>query len=632
MLQRKPGKLLAVLLLLFVISGTVYAAKKQQVTLNMKDADILSLISTVAEITGKNFVVDPRVKGQVTVVSSKPADREHLYEIFLSVLKVHGFAAVPSGDVIKIVPAQGAKQDSIRTITNQEELKGDYTVTRVVPVSNINAAQLAPILRPLLPQSAHLAAHTDSNTLVISDTAANANRMVEIIERIDQKNDKAVDIFKLRYANASDLVKVLGPLVQGQGGQNTALAPTLVADERTNSILLGGNPDRRLELKALISHLDTPVANEGNTEVIYLNYATANELVAVLTGVGNQQISAENAQATRSASTFDIQADEATNSLIITAPPDLLRSLKSVVRKLDVRRAQVLIEGIIAEIGNTREIGLGVEWDTGPGNNGRARRVDSAKQQLDFLGAGGLSIGYFIGNDLRALIRAFEGDSDNNILSTPSLMTMDNEEAMIHVGQNVPFVTGSFTTNTDTSSNPFQTFERHDVGIKLEVTPQINEGNTISMRIRQEVSSVNLIASVADDGIVTNERTIETNVMVDDRDIVVLGGLIENNLQETKDTVPFIGDIPLLGELFTSRTTKDVKTNLMVFLQPTIVRNRSSNTALTHQKYSYIQQVQRGERDGGVALMPGKQSPLLPDLPPVNEILIESEGETSRSE
>ncbi|MCU7959831.1 MAG: type II secretion system secretin GspD [gamma proteobacterium symbiont of Bathyaustriella thionipta] len=601
----------------------------------MKDADIRALISTVADMTGKNFVVDPRVKGKVTVISSQPANKKDLYEIFLSILNVHGFAAVPSGDVIKIMPAQGAKQENVQLLGGDAQLVGDSRVTRIVRVNNINAAQLAPILRPLMPQTAHLAAHADSNTLVISDTAGNANRMVAIIKRIDIQNNQAVEIVRLRYANAKDLVQVLDMLTRTQGGVNPMVAPVLLADERTNSILLGGNPARRLEMRALITHLDTPVENEGNTEVMYLNYAKASELLEVLTGVGEQQL-AKGAKSGK-AKDFDIEADEATNALVITAPPDLMRSLKSVVRKLDIRRAQVHIEAIIAEIRHNDGIEFGIEWKTNLANPGDGFGGSSSNPLPGQVSSGlgsfpaaigqGLSLGYFVGGDLRALLKAAEGNNDANILSTPNLTTLDNEEAAIHVGQNVPFITGQFTNGSTTPDNPFQTIERHDVGIKLTVTPQINEGNTVRMKIKQEVSSV--IPESIGVGLSTNERTIETNVLVDNGQILVLGGLIDETLNEARSSVPFVGDLPLIGELFTSRKTTDVKQNLMIFIQPTIVRDQRTAGVLTQKKYRYIQQVQLGERDGGVQLMPDRNSPVLPELPPVREINLGTSGTSS---
>lgn len=623
-------------LFIVLFPALLFAAEKQsQITLNMKDADIRALISTVADMTGKNFVVDPRVKGKVTVISSQPANKKDLYEIFLSILNVHGFAAVPSGDVIKIMPAQGAKQENVQLLGGDAQLVGDSRVTRIVRVNNINAAQLAPILRPLMPQTAHLAAHADSNTLVISDTAGNANRMVAIIKRIDIQNNQAVEIVRLRYANAKDLVQVLDMLTRTQGGVNPMVAPVLLADERTNSILLGGNPARRLEMRALITHLDTPVENEGNTEVMYLNYAKASELLEVLTGVGEQQL-AKGAKSGK-AKDFDIEADEATNALVITAPPDLMRSLKSVVRKLDIRRAQVHIEAIIAEIRHNDGIEFGIEWKTNLANPGDGFGGSSSNPLPGQVSSGlgsfpaaigqGLSLGYFVGGDLRALLKAAEGNNDANILSTPNLTTLDNEEAAIHVGQNVPFITGQFTNGSTTPDNPFQTIERHDVGIKLTVTPQINEGNTVRMKIKQEVSSV--IPESIGVGLSTNERTIETNVLVDNGQILVLGGLIDETLNEARSSVPFVGDLPLIGELFTSRKTTDVKQNLMIFIQPTIVRDQRTAGVLTQKKYRYIQQVQLGERDGGVQLMPDRNSPVLPELPPVREINLGTSGTSS---
>lgn len=617
---------LHILLLACILSLPVAAQQEETLTLNLNNADIRALISTVSEMTGKNFIIDPRVKGKVTVISASPSSRDHIYEIFLSVLKVHGFAAVPSGDVIKIVPNTIAKQDSIPTI-NRDDEEGDELVTRVVKVKHISAAQLVPILRPLMPQQAHLAPHADSNTLIISDSASNLNRIIGIIGRIDHIGSREIEIIPLEYANAADLVQVLNSLKQStQKGQGVPSQDSvLVADQRTNSILLGGSPERRIEMRALIAHLDTPIEREGNTEVIYLRYAQAKDLMGVLKGIGTQHLEAE-AEAKKGTSTkaqFDIQADEATNALVVTAPPALMRSLKVVINQLDIRRAQVYIEAVIAELTDDRSAELGVEWQSS--DNGKfsvGSRWSPNDDSLSSINGGvfmgrGFSLGYLPGGNLRALVRAFAGDTDTNILSTPSILTLDNEEASIHVGQNVPFITGSYTTDTGNSqTNPFQTIERHDVGIKLKVVPQINEGDTIKLQIEQEVSGVTTNPDV--EGLTTNKRTINTTILVDDKQTIVLGGLIKDDQTETVNKIPLLGDIPLLGNLFKTTNSSIEKTNLMVFLRPEIIRDQRTSLQLTNTKYRYIQQLQQAVRQdskkGGLKLMPGAEAPILPPL------------------
>lgn len=625
-------KRLQLIFLLFILCGPLWA--EGTLTLNLNNADIRVLINTVSEMTGKNFIVDPRVKGKVTVISSTPSNRDHIYEIFLSVLKVHGFAVVPSGDINKIVPNTIAKQDNIRTITQTQTHRTDETVTRVISVKHVMASQLVPILRPLMPQQAHLGVHADSNTLIISDSIANMERVISIVRRIDRLGSNEVEILPLQHANAADLVQVLTSLrnTKQQGKAPPGQQPILVADPRTNSILLGGNPDLRLELRALIAHLDSPIAVEGQTEVVYLRYAQAKDLVTVLQGIGTKQLEAEKEvkKGAQAKPQFDIQADEATNALVITAPPLIMRSLKQVINQLDIRRAQVYIEAVIAELTDGKAVELGVEWqtaspastDTTPGGKGF-----DAQSLLPFSNAGkGFSLGYYTGGNLRAAVRAYANDADTNILSTPSLLTLDNEKATIHVGQNVPFLTGQYTTTgSDAAATPFQTIERHDVGIKLTVTPQINEGDTIKLQIEQEVSSVSDSTTGSD--LITNKRTLETTILVDDKQTIVLGGLIKDDLTESVSKVPLLGDIPILGLLFRNTYTKADKTNLMIFLRPEIIRDRRTSLQLTNSKYDYIRNLQmnidKNQERWQLNLTPDGNHPLLPLLgngAPVSDI------------
>jgi general secretion pathway protein D len=618
---------LAVCLLLFSISVAHATEQEPSVTLNLNDVDIRAFIATVSESTGQNFIIDPRVKGKVTVVSAKPVSADRLYEVFLSVLKVHGFAAVPSGDAIKIIPDVAAKQDTIPTISEPDEQNSDKLITRVVQINHSDAAQLVPILRPLLAKQAHMAAHPNSNTLIFTDSSTNADRIEQIIHRIDQANNRDIEVIPLRYSLASELSTTLDSLIKvtPSKGKSAAKVPTLIADERTNSLILSGDSSWRRNIRMLIAQLDAPVSNEDNTEVIYLQHATATELMDVLKGVGDQQLESQkkNQKAQARDGRFDIRADEATNALIVTAPPFLMRSLKSVIAKLDIRRAQVQIEAIIAELRNDKSVELGIEWQSKTRDTGTVAgtnlpltsTVGSSILSYPSTVGSGISLGYFRGGDLRALIRAFASDGDTNILSTPSLVTLDNEEASIHVGQNVPFVTGQYTSgDSNGGENPFQTIERHDVGVKLIVTPHINEGDTIKLKIEQEVSSVDTKSDV--DGLVTNKRIIQTTILVDNEEVIVLGGLMEDSLSENVSKVPLLGDVPLLGTLFQSRRTAFEKKNLMVFLRPQIIRDRADNARLAEKKYTQIRQLQQGARENGVALMPRERPPV---LPPIND-------------
>ncbi len=611
----------------------------QTVTLNLKDADINALIGTVAEVTGKNFIVDPRVKGKVTVISSRAMNADEVYQVFLSILKVHGFAVVPSGAVQKIVPDVSAKQDSIPNVGDEAPGRGDEMVTRVIQVDNVAAAQLVPILRPLVPQQGHLAAYPETNVLIISDRAENVARLVDIIRRVDKVSDSEVEVIRLEHASAAEVVRILNAISRTQpaaGKGPGAGAQTLVADERTNSVLLGGDRADRLRLRAIISHLDTPLERDGNTKVIYLKYARAADIVETLRGVGKTQ--GEEAQAKTAATAIekqlDIQADEATNSLVITAPPALMRSLEGVIRQLDIRRAQVLVDAIIAEVAERKVRELGVQWavfdrsgETAPigvmnFTNIGTNLVDIAQgvidQQLVGLTPGlGFGIGR-LGSDglnFAAVLQALAGDGDTNILSTPSLLTLDNEEAEIIVGQNVPFVTGSFTnTGAATGSvDPFQTIQREDVGITLRIKPQINEGNAMVMQVEQEVSSISSSGQASD--IITDKRSIKTNILAEDGQVIVLGGLIEDRVRESEQKVPFLGDLPLLGYLFRAKQTNKDKVNLMVFLHPTILRDAGTADRYTSSKYNFVRGMQMDTHGTeSLPLMPGEYGPQLPEM------------------
>lgn len=624
-------------LLCFVWAVPVSA---QTITLNLKDADINALIGTVAEVTGKNFIVDPRVKGKVTVISSRPMNSDEVYQVFLSILKVHGFAVVPSGAVEKIVPDVSAKQDSIANATGREPGIGDEMVTRVIQVDHVAAAQLVPILRPLVPQQGHLAAYPNTNVLIISDRAENVSRLVTIIQRIDTVSDSEIEVIRLQHASAAEVVRILNAISRSEAAQagkaGGGASEALVADERTNSVLLGGDRAERLRLRAIISHLDTPLESEGNTKVIYLKYAKASDLVEVLQGVGKSQT--EDATKGKAAGApgekqLDIHADEATNSLVITAAPSLMRSLESVIRQLDIRRAQVLVDAIIAEVGENKARQLGIQWavfdlsgETAPvgGTNftNAGPSLGQIAQSIIEESITGLAPGLLFGAgkfdkdgvSFGAVLQALASDGDSNILSTPSLLTMDNEEAEIVVGQNVPFVTGSFTNtgSSGSSVDPFQTIQRQDVGITLKIKPQINEGDAVVMQIEQEVSSIASDAQASD--IITNKRSIKTNVLAQDGQIVVLGGLIEDRVRQSEQKVPLLGDIPILGYLFRSTSSNVEKANLMVFIHPKILRDSGATDSYTASKYNLIRGIEAQSFQDGVFMAPDVPRPELPDI------------------
>jgi len=638
-------------------------AQQATITPNYKDADIRQVIEAVGEVTGKNFILDPRVKAQVTMLSAAPMTPDAFYEAFLSILSVYGFVAVPAGDIIKILPDANARQ-----VPGAENEPGggrpDDIVTRVIAVQNVAAAQLVPILRPLIPQYGHLAAHPPSNLLIISDRASNVDRMVRIVARIDQAADQDYEVIRLEHASASDIVKIVGALNQGaqqaEGGGGPRV--TVVADERTNSVLVTGDKTDRLRYRALITHLDTPLEEGGDTQVRYLRYTDAVDLATKLqsqySGSGPQAAAAgggKDAVPPAQRGEVSIWADESTNALIITAPPKTMKSMMQVIDKLDIRRAQVMVEAIIVEVTSDKAAELGVTWAVGDRDLNNAVGLTKFDSTTGVAGIGGAilggggtgggtggtggtggagAIGSLVGNGLTmgvgrlgssglnfvALIEALESDGSSNIIGTPILVTLDNEEAQIEVGQEVPFVTGSFTNTGGTggggaggSVNPFQTIQREQVGLTLKLTPQINEGNAVRLKIEQEISSI-LPSSQAVD-LITSNRSINTSVIVEDGGTLVLGGLIQDQVTEKEQRVPILGSIPLLGALFRSNTTTKAKTNLMVFIRPTILRDNVQATFETNAKYNYIRDQQLATKPENPRLMPLTPRPVLPDMP-----------------
>lgn len=668
-------------LLAFITLLIAPLVNAQQVTLNLKEVDISNLIQMVSEVTKKNFVVDERVKGKVTVISSTPMNEKELYQTFISILSVHGFTAIPSGKVVKILPETLGKSDSSRV--ERTEAGTDEIVTQVVEVKHVNTGQLIPILRPLVPQEGHLAASPDNNLIIISDRAANVARMVEIIHRIDKHEVSDVEVIRMRYASALEISRIITTLEQQSriGNPQPSKPPAIIADERTNSVLISGEKAEKLRLRALITHLDTPLESSGNTQVVYLKYAQAKELAEILRSVSDSLMgtkstrsstppptavatpitttpapvqNAPNAPQTPAAPPIvsstttasqtsgnsihaHIQADPSTNSLIITATPAILQNLLVVVRQLDVRRAQVLVEAIIAEVENNKAQQLGVQWITEglSGNVGPVGLINfgsPASGIVDIAGAiynkqtpattnlNGITAGvgrYNAGGafNFAVLLQALAADRSTNVLSTPSLVTLDNQEAQIHVGQNVPFVTGQYTNTGSTTgvTNPFQTIQRQDVGIKLKVKPQINEGNSIKLDIEQEVSSL-VTDKVGTADVVTNTRSLKTSVMVEDRNVLVLGGLIDETLTDNQQKVPLLGDIPILGALFRSQGTQKVKRNLMIFLHPKIMRNAETEQQISSSKYNYMRAQQLSHQASDVPFVEKQEIPVLPDL------------------
>lgn len=599
------------------------------ITINLRDANIRGFIASVADLTGRNFIVDPRVKGNVTVISAAPTDADGLYDIFLSILKVHGFTAVPSGDVIKILPDAVGKQEGAAPSGATSLPRNDALVTAVIPVEHVNAGELVATLRPLLPQEAHLAGFQASNTLVVADTSANIRRLMGIVRQLDTDVDAEVRLLTLEHADAEDLVSVLNAVYAAAPPAAKAQATPFVAYPRTNTIVVKAPSEDIARIERLVSELDLPDSGPDDLEVVRLKFASAIDLVPVLEGVlgATGQAAAAGASGQKRAQRaggpagVSIHADEATNTLIIQAPAQDLRRLLAIIDKLDVRRAQVLVEGVIAELSTERADELGVQWQTAQGTRGfpggtlfpgtEAGPLTGAAGDTGGVNlAQGLTFGFLRGGgDIRVLLRALSNDRYTNVLSTPTLMTLDNAEAEIVVGQNVPFVTGQFTNQATTPENPFQTITRQDVGVVLRVRPQINHGDTVTLELEQEVSSVDTSTSGAD--LITNKRSIKTTVLVDDRDIVVLGGLIENDLREGEQKVPLLGDIPLLGQLFKNSRSDLRKTNLMVFLRPSIVRDPEAGRVAAKERYDALLEKQEAAESGRRLLLK-QPSPRLP--------------------
>ena len=639
---------LALVLLWWCVAG------RAEVTLNLKDADITTLIQTVSEVTGRNFIVDPRVKGKVTVISSSPMNNSSLYETFLAVLQVQGFAAIPSGDTIKIVPETNARQDGGSYDSGGEGLAIDEVVTHVYAIQNVSAAQLVPILRPLVPQWGHLAAYAPSNMLIISDRAANVRRLERLIRQIDQSGDRGIEIVRLQHATASEVVQVLTSLNQGdkQAQQDPTQRPVaVIADDRSNSVLIAGDRAERQKLLEIITRVDIPVGEDGATQVVYLRYASAENLAPILEGYA-QQVSASspgaaaaagNAQAAARAGgggSGDVRVlpDPDTNALIITAPPKIMRQVRDVIAQLDIRRAQVLVEGIIAEVSASRSSSLGIDWAVFNGERIAAAGIldpttlgaiqglsqlgstsGSSGANANLAGLGLLGNGINVaggrirdnGTSFALLLKAIKGDGDSNVLSTPTLVTLDNEEAEISVGQEVPFLTGSFSNTGATGGstlNPFQTIERKDVGLTLGITPQINEGNNIKLQLDLEVSSLAPGSGGGAVDLVTNKRTLTNTVSVEDGQVLVLGGLIDDNFNDTQRGVPLLSDIPLIGSLFRFRSVNKDKRNLMIFIKPAILRRPDDGDYYSRRKYEDLRQLQLGT---GAGTRAGKRIPLV---------------------
>jgi len=581
--------------------------------INMRDADIRAFAADMAQISNKTIVLDPRVKGNVTVVSNQDLDAGEAYAVFLSVLRVHGYAAIENNGVVKVMPESGARQDA--TVNNKNN---DSLATEVIRLSQANARVIAPLLKPLVNKQGHIAAYEATNSIIIADYVGNLSRIKSILLELDKNPADTFELIPLDNTSANEVARILGSMWRGDNQMSKSFSA--IAVERSNSILLRGQIGVVKQIKRVISRLDSNSSQSSNLKVIYLKYAKAEDLTGILEKVAEslkEEIPSESSKKNKTSIGFHND----TNALIISAQPDILKSLESVISQLDIRRAQVLVEALIVEISDKLARDIGVQFlFIGDGESspiatqrfgtpnpdlistiGAETSEDSTTSSTmqtraanSLLALDGLAVGVArykaSGTSFATILNLIAQDADSNVLSTPSIMTMDNEEASIVVGQEIPITTGE--TLSGSNSNPFRSVTRQEIGVKLVVRPQINEGNAVKMYINQEVSSIFGPLGEMSTDLITNKRNIKTTVLVEDGETIVLGGLIDDNVQELVKKVPFLGDIPLLGRLFKTTSISRTKRNLMVFLRPTIVRDSNDVRAISNRKYNYFQAIE----------------------------------------
>lgn len=600
-----------VLLCILLLGPSFSLAAQNEWKINLRNTDLRDFITQVSAISGKSFVIDPRIKGNVTVVSNTSMNADSVYELFLSVLRVHGFAAVPSGNTIKIVQQVLAKQSG--NPYDFQNVNTEELITRVLPVTNAPAQELVKILRPLIPQHGHVAGLDTPNVLLISDYASNITRLEKIVRKIDVSDNRFTEIIDLKEAWVEDMIALLEQLAPDEIGKS-AKGPnkiTVVASERTNSLVVKGEKDTIQRVADLVRSLDVPANRTGTVQVVRLAHSDAKQMAELLNNVvsnnsGDKDAPGKNVET-------NIQADASLNALVIKANPSTMIELKGIINDLDIRRLQVLIEAAIVEVTTDFEKQLGSELFVGDAssnslplgltapNSTLANILQSIATQTPAmvdLGSSPLIGGGRISETATSfafIIRALATNRDANLLSTPSITTMDNEEAKIVVGQNVPFRTGSSLTGSQ--NNPFTTIQREDVGLTLEVTPHIHDGKLIRLEIHQEVSeveesSLQAIGDKAAADLITSKRTIDTTVLVDDGEVIILGGLTRDKVSNNHTGVPFLRKIPGLGKLFSSETKSYEKQNLLVFLRPTVLNTRSDIASVTERKYSRLYEIE----------------------------------------
>lgn len=630
--------LLSLTLLVALLSPLhVYAERFE---LDMQNVDIGEFIDTVAKLTGKTIVVDSRVKGKISVQSHRKLDADELYQIFLLQLGVEGYSAVEAGDgVLKVIPNQAAKIEGIEVQRSSAAVgRSESIITRIAQLQNADSDELVKSLRPLVDNKVGvITSYSDANIILITDRESNVRRLMSIITAVNSVDSQLMETVVLRNSSAEEVERVLNKVLSQQTRKRGSSKPVVAADPRTNTLILFGDDEARSYLRRLVADLDSEVSSQSNIRVKYLKYAKAEELATVLKSISDTIVKDEQGGrngAGASAASINIEAHEQTNSIVMSGSPHIIADLEKIIRDLDIRRAQVLVEAIIIEVTDSKAKELGVQWlfrgaqdgstpvggvnfgggATGTGSSpgiisllageeaaaGAASAIKGAA-----IGLGKLSDGF----SFATLITALASDSESNILSTPSLLTLDNEEASILVGQEIPVITGATASSDNT--NPFQTISRQEIGTKLLMTPQINDGDAVQMTIEQEVSSLNPATNAAD--VITNKRAIKTTVLVNDGATIVLGGLIDDQVNEQTAKVPLLGDIPLLGRLFRADSTTMDKRNLMVFIRPTIVRDQATLSELSGRKYNFIRAQQMAKAAEGISLFPFTDLSVLPE-------------------
>jgi general secretion pathway protein D len=585
--------------------------------MNFQNADIRTVIEAVSKSTGKNFIIDPKVNGKVTLIASSEVGTDDLYDVFLSILKVHGYIAIPdeNKNVIKILPASESKTES-RLQGGATSSASNEVMMKIVQINNAAATDMIPILKPLVSKDGHLAAHQASNILIITDTRNNIDKLLKIIKKMDGDNGSTIKTIQLHNASAAEAASTLKELLLNNKTKNNSNVPlSIVAEEQTNSIMISGNGEEVTQVEMLLANIDIPSKEQNGATVVRLNYADATNIAAIL----NKMFAEKSTDKSKGDANIDgnmyVSVDEKANAVIIIGSPDKVENLRHVVSQLDVKRSQVMVEALIVEMTADKSKDLGIQWTAA--NEGLATGGFAANLQNSIGTTGTISGLIKTGTSLTfgALAQLLSTNANANLVSAPSIMTMENEEAEITVGREVPFITGSYTStgNGSTPENPFTTISRDNVGLSLKITPQINRGNVIKLKIDQEFSNIlpGAKSSIGAADVVTSKRTIKTNALVKDGQMLVLGGLIDDNVRETDTHIPGVAKLPLLGHLFKNRGTTKEKRNLMIFIRPKIITHENVGKQITEDSYNRIRNLQVQRHQQGVTLMPGQQQPVI---------------------